>query len=506
MALISTAVLVGLGIWFRTRGMFGTPMPFWLDECAWGSLLFDKPLSELLIRPIGFMAVSKLIAAHVSASEPWLRALPWMAGLGTVVLSVFLGARLFKGWGARLFLVAALALNTEAIDYAREFKPYACGLFLHLAVLFLAVRAHGSHARRDLVAVLVVAVLAVLFTQDMVFAYPGLFGVLAADELRAKRRTELALVVGAALAAAGLLVVQYVFIWSRLGSTESEYWGNRYDVFFVGTGFAAHLRWHAEKLWDVLAFPGVHGTWSSTELSDSAVSQMSTVYRAAWLVLHLAGVTLLFRARRFAVATLLLLPLVTASLFNVAGLWPWGAFRTNTFLLAYTCSIAAFAFESRAWQWLGVAGLAPAAALLVPVFVLEPEWERQIHAPIRSLPMRDVVRELIDAQGPDLPAAPETLIVDAYHCEPWRYYSLYNPVTRAMLGADAEKRFRPVCAEDEPSLIAILRGLETKPGRVWLLRAKGKRPLGADRIVNKHFVAESKGRVGASLRFALRAR
>ncbi len=215
------------------------------------------------------MAVSKLIAAHVSASEPWLRALPWMAGLGTVVLSVFLGARLFKGWGARLFLVAALALNTEAIDYAREFKPYALRVSSCTSPSFFSPCARTRRAPGGISSWCSSSrVLAVLFTQDMVFAYPGLFLVLGAAELRAKRRTELALVVGAAFAAAGLLVVQYVFIWSRLGSAESEYWGNRYDVFFVGTGFAAHLRWHAEKLWDVLAFPGVHGTWSATELSD----------------------------------------------------------------------------------------------------------------------------------------------------------------------------------------------------------------------------------------------
>src|SRR5690606_41224711 len=74
---------VVLGIALRTRGMFVDPLPLWLDEASWAVYLVEQPLTEQLIRPLGFMAVSRVLAA-ISMSEPMLRSLSWAAGIGTV--------------------------------------------------------------------------------------------------------------------------------------------------------------------------------------------------------------------------------------------------------------------------------------------------------------------------------------------------------------------------------------------------------------------------------------
>src|SRR3954468_14818334 len=72
-ARLATVLIVALGIWLRLRGFLFSTQSLWLDESDWAIRLIDRPLSEHLIRPIGFMALSKALAWLFSPSETVLR-------------------------------------------------------------------------------------------------------------------------------------------------------------------------------------------------------------------------------------------------------------------------------------------------------------------------------------------------------------------------------------------------------------------------------------------------
>ncbi|HWP05063.1 MAG TPA: hypothetical protein VNN72_04945, partial [Polyangiaceae bacterium] len=163
-----TTVLVLLGLFLRVRGYLFQRHGFWLDEAAWAGLLMKRPLVTLLIRPIGFMSLSKVLALWLGPSEVVLRGISWVAGILTLLLAPALSRRLYRAPMARLLFVAVLALHPAAIDLAKEFKPYSASLCGHLVVLFCVLRYLATQRARDLALALVAALVANLFAQDLV--------------------------------------------------------------------------------------------------------------------------------------------------------------------------------------------------------------------------------------------------------------------------------------------------------------------------------------------------
>src|SRR4026207_1610518 len=80
--LVSTWCLVALGLFFRARGvLFGERIELWNDESSWAVRMFERPLSEHLIRPPGYVLLTRLSAVLFRYNEFGFRLLPWLAGL-----------------------------------------------------------------------------------------------------------------------------------------------------------------------------------------------------------------------------------------------------------------------------------------------------------------------------------------------------------------------------------------------------------------------------------------
>src|SRR6187399_606790 len=151
-ALMALAILAGLV--FRARGFLFDASAFWLDECVWAMNLTTRPLAQNMIRPPGFILVSKALAVTFAPTEMVLRALPWVAGVTATILSPALARRLYASLASRLLFVAIIALNPAAIDFSKEFKPYSIGLLLHFVLILLALRYLETKRGRDLALVL----------------------------------------------------------------------------------------------------------------------------------------------------------------------------------------------------------------------------------------------------------------------------------------------------------------------------------------------------------------
>lgn len=463
-----TLALVCLGVGLRARGYLFSQRPLWLDEASWALRLIGHGYTDQYLRPLGFMTVSGALSWLFSPSERVLRGLPWFAGTAMVLVSPLLARRLFTGRAARLAFVAVLALHPAAIDFAKEFKPYSVSLCLHVALLLLTLRYVARARIQELTAALVLAFLGPFFAQDLVFAFPGTFIVLAwtAYERERSHLRWIGLCAGSIVAA---LVTQYLFIWRGVTHEEASYWGKKYGVFHSEADAQSYLGWLFERYRDLLEFPGERRKfWQSSVVSDDSLEMLRKLDLALWLLLHLAGLGYLALRKKIRELLLVGLPFVSLSLFNAFEFWPMGAFRTNLFALAYTAAIAAFALEwpTRALSKV-LAVAAPVVFVLTPLVLFESDW----HASKR-----------VDCNDGDLPAAlsrlqglrrreaqpkRESLILGPAACSQWKYYARVHPDAEKFR-AQAERFFDARCAS-RPSYVKDLERAATEGKRVWTI-------------------------------------
>lgn len=455
---VLVGALLALGLVLRARGyLFGSVIPFWLDEGSWALVLTDDPILEQLIRPIAFVAFSKLMAIAFGLREITLRFLPWISGLSAMLLAVPLSRRLFESTAARVLFVAILALHPNAIDFAKEFKPYSVSLGLHVGCAFAAASYAHSRRARWLVLSMALAGFGILFAQDTLFVCPGVYLVIGYTAYRARNYRHLLFgAVGAALSV-GLILGLYFLVWSHIatgGGSETRYWGNKYDVFFLEGRSAGTLwSWTLAKLGELAAMPGTRRElWPEHHLLPAAVvEQLQSIDGKLWICLNALGLVALVARRRLVPLLLLGTPLLVFTAFGILGYWPYGYFRTNLFALLYSAAFAAAAFDlpvPRATSASRLFSGLPALALVVlPLLVFERDWHRLKESTITgNYPIHEIFSTLLEFQGRrPSDGEPDVLVIDLDGCQLWELYTQRHP-DYAELGKELERRFTLECS------------------------------------------------------------
>ncbi|MEO8905727.1 MAG: hypothetical protein ABI488_24575 [Polyangiaceae bacterium] len=444
---LALAALVVVGLYFRSRRYFVDPLGLWMDEAMWGLRLFTRPLTQLEFRPIGYMALTKLVV-HIYSDERTLRCLSYVAGVGSLFISIDLAKQLFKSRWVRLLCVAVIAYQPLLIDMTREFKPYAVEFFVHWGLVWLFVRWRARGSRASLIALLTCAVLAFPLAYNVVFLLPGLFALLGLSLLRARAYHALTATVLAAVLA--LTLIAAIYVAALRGTTQdgdgtAQFWGKKYDVFYLPTAGHAPLaraRWIAQKYADLASLPGSHGN-RRPQTADVVIERaraLGDVSEKAWLALHVLGLVALLRYRR---EQLLLLggPLLVSIAFNACHLWPFGAFRTNVFLLAYLVLIpllgldALLAARSAFMRGVGVFG---AGLLLVASLSTGFEPHTRKHFFSTQTEMASLVARMmtIRAQLPSEQRTGRTLAYfDNTTCTPFIFEARYNDTIKRAYGS-----------------------------------------------------------------------
>jgi hypothetical protein len=453
LALVFTLAFVLGGLWFRARGYLFGGSSLWLDECIWAMNLTKREVLANQIRPPGFIVVSRWLSLAFGPTETVLRALPWLAAVISTIAAPFLATRLYTSFASRLLFVAAVAFNACTIDFAKEFKPYSIGFLLHLALVLATLRYLESQRGRALVGALAIATIGCLFSQDLVFAYPGVFLVLGIDTL-GKRRDHLRWVVAGAALIIVALLAQYLLLWRHMPKGGSNYWGAKYNIFYTDKHSGSYLGWLWERYREMAAFPGVRRDhwegWTGDERN-----RFRGVDRTLWLVLHLAGLGVMAWKRAWRAALLLALPLLLLCIFNALKVWPAGAFRSNIFSIFYFSAIAAMAFEG--WMPKGARFYSALPALIIiilPLFVFERVWHAKKMYLTYDSRFQEIVarlayvRRLGDGEK-------EVLILDRRSCDPYRFYTEFHPSGRKVRPI-LEQRYIARCLTDEASVPATL--------------------------------------------------
>jgi hypothetical protein len=119
--------------------------PLWEDEAGLSANLLDRGYRELLlplhfnqIAPTLFLWGQLAVVRLLGFSEYTLRLIPFLCGMGSLLLFGHVARRLLRGVPLVL-AVGLFAVSYPLTRYAAEAKPYGCDLFLALAMLSLVV-------------------------------------------------------------------------------------------------------------------------------------------------------------------------------------------------------------------------------------------------------------------------------------------------------------------------------------------------------------------------------
>ncbi len=150
--------------------------PIWGDEAAVGLNVISRDYAGLTrqldlaqVAPILFLWVERFVFETLGGSEWALRLLPWLAGIGGLLLFWDIARRLVPPTAATL-AVGMLAAARWPITLATSLKPYSGDLFWSALILALAVRWYQRPGR---LTPLVGLVLAVPFA--LAGSYPTVF-------------------------------------------------------------------------------------------------------------------------------------------------------------------------------------------------------------------------------------------------------------------------------------------------------------------------------------------
>lgn len=470
LALVVMLALVGGGLFLRARGYLWGGSSFWLDECMWAMNLTTRGLLENQIRPPGFIVVSRWLALALGPTEPVLRALPWLAAVLSTVAAPFLAARLYTSTASRLLFVAAVAFNACTIDFAKEFKPYSLGFLLHVALVLAVLRYVESQRGRALAGALTLASVAVLFSQDLVFAYPGVFLVLGSEAFF-KRREHLRFIVAAAGVIILALVAQYLLLWRHMPKGGHNYWGAKYNIFYTDQQSGGYLAWLWDRYRDMTGFPGVRRDHWDGWTHDARV-RWRGIDRSIWLALHFAGLAVMAWKRAWRFALLLALPLLLVCIFNALKVWPVGPFRSNIFTIFYFSAIAAMAFEG--WMPRGArfySALPALAIVILPLFVFERVWHKRKQYLTYDSRFQEIVTRLATQRRLG-DGEKEPLILDRRSCDPYRFYTEFHPKTRK-LKAVLERRYVSRCLKEETEIPGALLESASPQRPEWIVLHTG---------------------------------
>lgn len=418
------AALFVAGAAARSWGVLVGTLDFWADEAWWAVNLVEQPISLLSIRPVGYFWLCQQLN-RLGNPELFLRLPSYLAGVGVLACVAASAALLYRSRLVVLFVLFVAAMHPTLLVFAKEFKPYSFEAFVHSGLILWAMICWRRG--RSSVAFWVAAGIALPFCYNVVFLYPALLLALVPGLRRWLKIPEIwnyinssverRFLAGFALTAG---VACLLIVGSYSFNSHKLFWGAKYDVFALDEGILGTLIWYAGKTWKLVTMPGsMHGVLPAAQ----------TYVQAGFFAAYMLGVAALVRRRRYADLVLLCGPVVLVAFANVIGYWPYGAFRTNLFLIPGALLVSGVGLDvltsthgARVAVW---AGMFVVVVLSIPASPDYFRWKWISHgAP--SPQITEVLDELLIRHGNGDRLARNVIIADWHSWRTLDYYLLHN--------------------------------------------------------------------------------
>lgn len=234
-------LVIGAGFALRLNQLL-SGRAFWADE-AWVAILvtersyqqFFTPLGAL-VTPPAMLVLTKVLTWILGASEPVMRAIPFVAGV--LVLPVFYRfARHHAGRGAAIAGLVLLTVSSHLVYYSAELKQYSLDLFVGAGLAILLLSDKPLDRSRSVVLSIACAS-AVWFSYTSVFLIVG-YGLSSVLLLIIRRDYgSLRFVVPVAIATALSFGSLYLVVIAGISNSPYllSYWRNYFAPFPITSG------------------------------------------------------------------------------------------------------------------------------------------------------------------------------------------------------------------------------------------------------------------------------
>jgi len=136
--------MAALGVLVRVRA-FISGRSLWVDEVLLALNFRDRSIADILSAPLlydqsappGFIIGTYILIRVFGESVFSLRAVPFLSGVATVFLSVFLALKLIKTWPGQIAFVGLVSFSPVLVYYTNELKQYSVDVFAIVALMSL---------------------------------------------------------------------------------------------------------------------------------------------------------------------------------------------------------------------------------------------------------------------------------------------------------------------------------------------------------------------------------
>ena len=172
----------------------------------------------------------------------------------------------------------------------------------------------------------------------LIFIFPGIFLWLLLMYFRKKEQRSMGIVYSGAVFLMASIFLHY-YLFHR--STGVEALSDSLRNYFIaeGAGISGTIMFFGQGLFDMIvdAF--------SNELSLAVPLYVQNTLNGFMTIMFICGIANLFFSKRFHILFLLGLPIVVMFVFTMFGLWPFGNYRSNLFIIPNLIFLTMFGFE-----------------------------------------------------------------------------------------------------------------------------------------------------------------
>jgi len=300
------------------------------------------PLDYYQIAPVGWISAVKLATEVLGISEPVMRLVPLLAGLGSLPLFYLLTKQLLSPGGA-LIGCLLFAVADPAIHWSVSLKPYSTDLLFATAMLLLATRVSWRDLRPTQTAVLAglgALGLWISLPAGFVLAAVGVYGALASGFPRVRGR----LIPLAVIAVAWFLSFGALYSVAMRDALANEFQRDAWGSHFVD-------------------LPGVNAQEIAAQLDlifHLFTDPVGTPPEAGAPVFLLLGLGACLAARPLK-GMLLLAPIIIAYFVSSAGIYPFWErlmlFCVPSFHILIALGVEQVTARARGLGWLPVAAM-----------------------------------------------------------------------------------------------------------------------------------------------------
>lgn len=305
-------LILSASIYIRFKNLAARSL--WLDEAWVANSIIQSNLKELINSsfhtPLFFVLTIHLIVTFFPSNEFFLRLLPCLFGIGTLVI-FYLIVRKHTGKTATLVSLLLLSFSYNAVHYSQELKQFSGAMFFAILLIYFCERIIAHNKMNDWIILFFLSIMGIGFDFSIIFIIPTLFIVLLIF-FHQRQHWKKIFVYGSTVFA---FFVLFFFFHIRHQISETLGPGQRYWMSYYPdlTSFSAFIKWLSHSTIKMLDF-------------------FSFLYSPVSLIIIIIGLSLFYKYsyKRFIIYILLPIILVLAASFLQR--YPYGGSRLMLFI------------------------------------------------------------------------------------------------------------------------------------------------------------------------------